>query len=123
MYRTHLFGKPSVIVFLPAVSKFVFRDDKSFILKWPNIELVGETSVVSVHGSAHKRLRSFVSRSINQPDARFEPGPVLDKLDEYFAGMVKGFRASRLNIPGSTFYHALQVFLAHQLKNTSVLEY
>ncbi|PWA78421.1 cytochrome P450 [Artemisia annua] len=152
MYRTHLFGKPSVIVFLPAVSKFVFRDDKSFILKWPNIELVGETSVVSVHGSAHKRLRSFVSRSINQPDAlrgiavavqprmisaldswakdhkiiaynalkkvtfenigmyfaSFEPGPILDKLDEYFAGMVKGFRASRLNIPGSTFYHALQ---------------
>lgn len=69
MYRIHLFGKPSVIVFLPTVSKFVFRDDKSFILEWPNVELVEEKSLVSVHRNAHIRLRSFVSRSINQPDA------------------------------------------------------
>lgn len=152
MYRTHLFGKPSVIVYLPTTSKFVFRDDKSFILKWPNIELVGENSVVSVHGSAHVRLRSLVSRSINQPDglrrialavqpriilalqswvkehkviaykevrkvtfenigmyfASFEPGPTLDKLMECFAAMLKGFRAYKLNIPGTTFHYALE---------------
>ncbi|XP_071736335.1 ent-kaurenoic acid oxidase 2-like [Rutidosis leptorrhynchoides] len=150
--RTHLFGKPSVIVFLPTTCKHVFRDDKSFILIWKNIEIVGETSLVAVHGKAHFRIRSFVSRSINKPDAlsrialavqprmisalqswvkkhkvvaykevkkvtfqnigkyfaSLEPRRTLDELEECFAGMVKGFRAYKLNIPGTAFHHALQ---------------
>ncbi|XP_024968839.1 ent-kaurenoic acid oxidase 2-like [Cynara cardunculus var. scolymus] len=69
MYRTHLFGRPSIIVFSPAANKFVFRDEERFVLEWPNVEIVGKTSLVAVHGKAHVRIRSFVSRSINQPDA------------------------------------------------------
>lgn len=69
MYKTHLFGRPSVIVFSPTATKFVFRADDSFILEWPNVEIVGKTSLVAVHGKTHARLRSFVTRSINQPEA------------------------------------------------------
>lgn len=69
MYRTHLFGRPSVIMFSPTMTKFVYRADESFKTEWPNVELVGRTSVVAVHGKSHVRLRSFVSRSVNQPDA------------------------------------------------------
>ncbi|KAI3766806.1 hypothetical protein L2E82_16880 [Cichorium intybus] len=152
MYKTHLFGKPSVITFLPTSNKFVLRATESFTLKWAYPDLVGKSSVVAVHGKSHLRLRSFVSRSINQPDAlrliaiavqpcmipalqswtecgkitfydeikkvtfenigkyfaSFEPGPTLDKLKEHFAGMLRGFRAYPLNIPGSSFYRALQ---------------
>ncbi|KAJ9567281.1 hypothetical protein OSB04_003247 [Centaurea solstitialis] len=69
MYKTHLFGKPSIIVYSPAANKFVFRDDESFILEWPNAEIVGKASLSALQGKAHVRVRSFVSRSINQPDA------------------------------------------------------
>lgn len=69
MYRTHLFGKPSVIAITPTISKFVLRDDESFVLHWPNVEVVGKSSIVAVHGNIHARLRSFVSRSTNQPEA------------------------------------------------------
>ncbi|XP_076893917.1 ent-kaurenoic acid oxidase 1-like [Bidens hawaiensis] len=69
IYKTHLFGRPSVIVFSPTATRFVFRAEESFILEWPNVELVGKTSVASVHGKTHARLRSFVIRSVNQPDA------------------------------------------------------
>nr|XP_043614349.1 ent-kaurenoic acid oxidase 1-like [Erigeron canadensis] len=69
MYKTHLFGRPSVIVFSQTAIKYVFRSEESFVLEWPNVELVGKTSLVAVHGKTHARLRSFVSRSINQPEA------------------------------------------------------
>ncbi|KAJ0709091.1 putative cytochrome P450 [Helianthus annuus] len=69
MYKTHLFGRPSVIVYSPTVIKFVFRADESFKLEWPNVELVGKHSVVAVHGKIHARLRNFISKSVNQPEA------------------------------------------------------
>ncbi|CAH1419018.1 unnamed protein product [Lactuca virosa] len=152
MYKTHLFGRPSVITFLPVTNKLVLRDTESFKYGWAMIELSGKTSLAGVHGKAHLRLRSFVSRSINQPDAlrqialamqprmisalqswtkcrkitfydemkkvsfenigmyfaSIEPGATLDRLKKYLAGVVSGFRAYPLNIPGFTFYHALQ---------------
>ncbi|KAI3521746.1 hypothetical protein L1887_11219 [Cichorium endivia] len=69
IYKTHLFGRPSIIVFSPTATKYVFRDEESFILEWPNVEIVGKTAIVAVHGKTHARLRTFVSRSINQPEA------------------------------------------------------
>ncbi|KAM7475595.1 hypothetical protein LguiB_022838 [Lonicera macranthoides] len=152
LYRTHLFGSPAIIACAPAVIKFVFQSDANFIMEWPAIEIVGSSSMVTVQGTAHTRLRSFVLRAINQPDALrkiapvfqprviaalkswaekgrvigfkeskkvtfenignffagFEPGPVLDALDELFAGMVHGIRAYPLDIPGTAYHHALQ---------------
>lgn len=69
IYKTHLFCRPSIIVFSPTATKFVFRAEESFVLEWPTVEIVGKSSLVAVHGKTHARLRSFVSRSINQPDA------------------------------------------------------
>ncbi|XP_057514689.1 ent-kaurenoic acid oxidase 1-like [Actinidia eriantha] len=152
MYRTHLFRSPAIISCSPSANKFVFQSDDSFILEWPTVEIVGTNSLVAVQGSAHARLRSFVSRAINQPDAlrhaalmvqprvidalqswahkgrivafteakkvtfqnigklfaNFEPGPVLDTLDELFTGMVRGIRAAPINFPGTAYHHAVQ---------------
>ncbi|PWA55189.1 cytochrome P450 [Artemisia annua] len=69
MYKTHLFGRPSVIVFSSTAIKYAFRAEESFLLDRPNVEIVGKSSLVAVHGKTHARLRSFVSRSTNQPDA------------------------------------------------------
>ncbi|CAB4311325.1 unnamed protein product [Prunus armeniaca] len=69
MYRTYLFRSPSIIACFPAVNKFVFQSDDTFILNWPSVDLMGYTSLVAVHGKSHARLRSYVTSVINQPDA------------------------------------------------------
>lgn len=69
MYRTHLFGKPSIITCLPAINKFVFQSEESFPINWPNVDVVGSSSLVAVQGSSHARLRTYVMNVINKPDA------------------------------------------------------
>ncbi|XP_012571155.2 ent-kaurenoic acid oxidase 2-like [Cicer arietinum] len=69
MFRTHLFGVPSIIVYTPAAHKYVFFSEDKFKAVWPTVELMGRTSLVSVHGKAHLRVRNFVSNTINRPDA------------------------------------------------------
>ncbi|CAN0900763.1 Ent-kaurenoic acid oxidase 2, partial [Linum grandiflorum] len=69
LYRTHLFGKPTIIACSPAVSRFVFQKDDAFILDWPSLDLVGPTSLVAIHGSDHARLRRFLTNAINHPVA------------------------------------------------------
>ncbi|WJX30934.1 ent-kaurenoic acid monooxygenase [Trifolium repens] len=69
MFRTHLFGKPSIIVYTPAVNKFVLFSDTNFKLEWPSVELLGQTSIAAVHGKAHTRVRNCITNAINRPDA------------------------------------------------------
>ncbi|PON47603.1 Cytochrome P450 [Parasponia andersonii] len=69
LYRTHLFGSPSIIACFPSVNKFVLKSDNTFLLEWPKVDLMGSTSLVAVHGKAHARLRSYVINAINRPDA------------------------------------------------------
>ncbi|KZV23348.1 ent-kaurenoic acid oxidase 2-like [Dorcoceras hygrometricum] len=152
LYRTHLFGSPSIIVSTPSANKFVLQADSDFIMEWPTHEIVGATSLVSVEGASHDRVRSFVVRCINRPDALrrialvvqpritaslkqwahkgrivvhkeakkvtfenigkffagFESEPVLDTLDDLFKGLISGIRSQPINLPGTTFHHALQ---------------
>ncbi|KAK9925920.1 hypothetical protein M0R45_023179 [Rubus argutus] len=152
MYRTHLFGTPSIITCLPAVNKFIFQSEEAFSLNWPNVDLVGSSSLVAVQGSSHARLRSYVINVISKPNAlrriaglvqprmvaafeswalkgrikaydeskkvtvenigklfvSLEPGPLLDTIDKFIEGVVKGFRAHPFNVPGSAYHSALQ---------------
>ncbi|CAK8565046.1 unnamed protein product [Lathyrus sativus] len=69
MFRTHLFGAPSILVYTPNIHKFVLHKEDRLITIWPTIELMGRTSLVGVHGKAHTRVRNFVTNAINRPDA------------------------------------------------------
>ncbi|KAJ1297672.1 hypothetical protein BS78_01G394900 [Paspalum vaginatum] len=71
LYRTHLFGSPTVLVCSPAANKFVLQSsqDGTFGASWPAPELVGVSSVVNVEGSQHARLRGFILAAINHPSS------------------------------------------------------
>ncbi|CAL1368093.1 unnamed protein product [Linum trigynum] len=69
LFRSHLFGHPTIIAFAPAVSKYMYQKDDEFIIGWPSMELIGLTSLGAVHGPRHTRLRSFVTNAMNQPNA------------------------------------------------------
>nr|BAJ98009.1 predicted protein [Hordeum vulgare subsp. vulgare] len=69
LYRTHLFGSPSIIACSPAANKFVLHSADSFGVRWPVPELVGITSVGNVEGASHARLRGFILAAINKPSS------------------------------------------------------
>ncbi|OVA09084.1 Cytochrome P450 [Macleaya cordata] len=97
MYRTHLFGSPTIITCSPALNKFVLQSDDLFTVKWPSLELVGQSSVAIVGGKAHTRLRSYVYNSINSPEAlkriaqTVQPRVVLTLRSWAEKGMVNAF--------------------------------
>ncbi|XP_061361013.1 ent-kaurenoic acid oxidase 2-like [Gastrolobium bilobum] len=69
MFRTHLFGSPSIIVYTPQLNKYVLHSADKFVDEWPSVELMGRTSMGAVHGKSHARLRNFVTNAINRPEA------------------------------------------------------
>ncbi|KAK3030718.1 hypothetical protein RJ639_037215, partial [Escallonia herrerae] len=152
LYKSHLFGSPVIIACSPSLNKFVLQSDANFIREWPTANIFGINSLICAQGKAHTRIKSFVLRAINGPDALrqmavmlqprvistlqswsqkgritawkeaekvtfanitkhfagFEPGPVLDTLDELFKGVMHGFRAYPLDFPGTAYHHAIQ---------------
>ncbi|KAH9307399.1 hypothetical protein KI387_035310, partial [Taxus chinensis] len=72
IYRTHLFGSPSVISCSPETNRFVMgtgTEDGSFIAGWPAPKLLGEKSIIMVEGLHHKRLRRALLEAINRPQS------------------------------------------------------
>ncbi|XP_026400126.1 ent-kaurenoic acid oxidase 2-like [Papaver somniferum] len=55
-----------------------------------------------------KETKKVTFANIGKMFANFEPGLVLDSLDGYFAGIIGGVRAQRINVPGTTYHHALK---------------
>ncbi|CAN6320429.1 unnamed protein product [Urochloa humidicola] len=154
VYRTHLFGSPTVLVCSPAANKFVLQsssqDGAAFGIRWPAPELVGVSCLVNVEGAQHARLRGFIIAVINRPGSlraiaeavqprvvaalrawpdkgtitaateikkvtfenickmfvSMDPSPLTDMIDEWFVGLVAGFRAFPLNLPGTAYRHA-----------------
>ncbi|KAK8548534.1 hypothetical protein V6N13_054676 [Hibiscus sabdariffa] len=67
IYKTHLFGSPSVIVCSPEICRKVLTDDEHFSLGYPSsaIRLGGKKSLYGVPNSEHRRLRRLISDPIN----------------------------------------------------------
>ncbi|XVF09155.1 hypothetical protein REPUB_Repub07fG0067300 [Reevesia pubescens] len=69
LYRTHLFGSPSIIACFPSVNKYILQSEESFIMEWPNVDIMGRNSLVVAHGKADARLRKYIVNAINCPNA------------------------------------------------------
>ncbi|XP_022738013.1 beta-amyrin 11-oxidase-like [Durio zibethinus] len=67
IYKTYLFGSPSVIVCSPELCKKVLTDDEHFVFGYPSsaIQLGGKKSLYGISNSEHKRLRRLTTDPIN----------------------------------------------------------
>ncbi|KAL1541577.1 ent-kaurenoic acid monooxygenase [Salvia divinorum] len=123
LYRTYLFGSPTIITCTPSATKMVLQDESSFSMSWNNVELVGATSLVAVEGPAHSRVRALVVRgritafkeakkvtlaSIGMYFASIESEDVLETIDDLVKGIISGLRAYPINFPGTALHYALQ---------------
>ncbi|KAK8623680.1 hypothetical protein V6N13_065043 [Hibiscus sabdariffa] len=67
IYRTHLFGSPSIIVCSPELCRKVLTDDEHFSLGYPSsaMKLGGKKSLYGIPNSEHRRLRRLILDPIN----------------------------------------------------------
>ncbi|XP_038686079.1 beta-amyrin 11-oxidase-like [Tripterygium wilfordii] len=66
VYKTHLLGKPLIMVNHPELNKAILTDDKNFALAYPGLtEILGKRSLATIHGDEHKRLRRLTTAPIN----------------------------------------------------------
>ncbi|XP_012477976.1 ent-kaurenoic acid oxidase 2-like [Gossypium raimondii] len=67
IYRTHLFGSPSVIVCSQELCRKVLTDDEHFSYGYPSsaIQLGGKKSLYGISNSEHRRLRRLRADPIN----------------------------------------------------------
>jgi ent-kaurenoic acid hydroxylase len=70
IYRTHLFGSPTVVVCSPAANKLVLQsNDGSFGARRPAHDLLGLSSMFNVEKRQHARIRGFVVAAVNRPSS------------------------------------------------------
>ncbi|KAK8548530.1 hypothetical protein V6N12_061442 [Hibiscus sabdariffa] len=71
IYRTSLFGNPSVIVCSPELSRKILTDDERFEVGYPSslTKLIGKKSLHGVSNSEHRRLRKLLVPGINGHEA------------------------------------------------------
>ncbi|XP_017972617.1 PREDICTED: ent-kaurenoic acid oxidase 2 [Theobroma cacao] len=90
IYKTYLFGSPSIIVSTPETCRKVLADDERFGLGYPvsTKQLTGKKSFHSIPNSEHKRLRRLTTAPINGHEALamyigYIEDIVINSLDEW----------------------------------------
>ncbi|KAJ7529486.1 hypothetical protein O6H91_15G053500 [Diphasiastrum complanatum] len=71
LFRTHLFGQPTICVITPEPAKSVLMNDKQFGVGWPKsfTKLLGGKSFLSMAGESHKRLRRLTVPSLTNSNS------------------------------------------------------
>lgn len=71
MYKTHLFGSPSIIVCTPETCRKVLTDEENLKLGYPpsTMALTGKRSFHGISNTEHKRLRRLITSPINGHEA------------------------------------------------------
>ncbi|KAF5198546.1 Cytochrome p450 [Thalictrum thalictroides] len=71
IYKSFMFGNPSVLITVPELCKLVYTDNDRFKPGWPKstAELIGKKSFVCVPRDEHKRLRKLTAGPINGQEA------------------------------------------------------
>ncbi|KAG0452789.1 hypothetical protein HPP92_025453 [Vanilla planifolia] len=71
IYKSYMFGSPTIMVTIPETCRQVLMDDEHFITGWPKsaVALIGKKSFIGITREEHKWLRKITSTPINGWDA------------------------------------------------------
>ncbi|CAO2832130.1 unnamed protein product [Amaranthus hypochondriacus] len=69
VYRTHLYGAPSIIVCASSLCKHILNSGDNFKAEWPTNKVVGRNSVISIEGERHDIIKNLVVNCFSRPDA------------------------------------------------------
>lgn len=70
MFKSHLFGSPTIVTTDAEVSRFILQSDASTFVPWyPKslTELMGKSSILLINGSLQKRIHGLISAFFKSP--------------------------------------------------------
>lgn len=70
MFKSHIFGNPTIVSTDAEVSKFVLQSDaKAFVPSYPKslTELMGKSSILLINGSLQRRIHGLVGAFFKSP--------------------------------------------------------
>ncbi|XP_073317403.1 3-epi-6-deoxocathasterone 23-monooxygenase CYP90D1 [Primulina huaijiensis] len=73
VFKSHLFGSPTIISTDAEVSKIILQSDASiFVPSYPKslMELMGKSSILLVNGSLHRRMHGLIGSFIKSPNLK-----------------------------------------------------
>ncbi|KAK2386275.1 ent-kaurenoic acid oxidase [Trifolium repens] len=115
MFRTHLFGKPSIIVYTPQICA-IFR--QQFQTRLAHCRTYGPnfnggcprkgpyTEMGKI--KAKFETQKLILENIGKLFLGKESGPFINSLHKLYQALLLGVRAYPINIPGFAYHHALQ---------------
>ncbi|XXG66589.1 hypothetical protein AAC387_Pa06g0132 [Persea americana] len=95
IYKTFMFGSPTIMITIPETCKQVLMDDEHFMPGWPKstCKLIGRKSFVGISREEHRWLRRLTAAPVNGDEAlstylEFIEGTIISALEKW-AGMGK----------------------------------
>lgn len=73
MFKSHIFGTPTIVSTDAEVSKFVLQSDaKAFVPSYPKslTELMGKSSILLINGSLQRRIHGLVGAFFKSPQLK-----------------------------------------------------
>lgn len=73
MFKSHIFGSPTIVSTDSEVSKFILQSDsKTFVPSYPKslTELMGKSSILLINGSLQKRIHGLVGGFFKSPQLK-----------------------------------------------------
>lgn len=70
MFKSHIFGSPTIVSTDAEVSKFVLQSDaKAFVPSYPKslTELMGKSSILLINGSLQRRIHGLIGAFFKSP--------------------------------------------------------
>ena len=70
MFKSHIFGSPTIVSIDAEVSKFVLQSDsKAFVPSYPKslTELMGKSSILLINGSLQRRVHGLIGAFFKSP--------------------------------------------------------
>ncbi|KAL4589236.1 hypothetical protein LXL04_002142 [Taraxacum kok-saghyz] len=112
VFKSHLFGSPTIVSTDAEVSRFVLQSDaNSFVPSYPKslTELMGESSILRINGSLHRRIHGLIGSFFKSPYLKAQITSEMRKL--LLQSMATWNEDSPIYIQDETKHIAFQVLV------------
>lgn len=107
MFKSHIFGSPTIVSTDAEVSKFVLQSDsKAFVPSYPKslTELMGKSSILLINGSLQRRIHGLIGAFFKSPHLKAQ---ITRDMQKYVQESMENWRDD------------LPIFIQDETKNVS----
>lgn len=92
MFKSHIFGSPTIVSIDAEVSRFVLQSDsKAFVPSYPKslTELMGQSSILLINGSLQRRVHGLIGAFFKSPHLKAQ---ITQEMESYIQKSMGSWR-------------------------------